>query len=143
MAYDCRPLTWINHHDLVMQARRISSGLQWANGAVLFSVSLIPFATAHVSQTHLAPLPTAVYAGLQCVCGIAFVVTFSLIEKQRDDEAFRHRAIIQQRWNLAAVAVYAASAVIALFSPVIATTLFGVISLAYIMPKLPTGRPEK
>ena len=133
---------WINHHGLVMQARRITSGLQWANGAVLFSTSLIPFATAYVSETHLAPFPTAVYAGLQCLCGITFTVMFRLIEKQRDDKAFRQIAIIQRRWNLVAVTVYAASAVVALFSPIIATALFSVISLAYVVPRFPERRAD-
>ena len=57
---------WINHHVLITQARRVTMGLLWANSAVLFAVSLIPFATAYVAQTRLAPFPTAIYAGQQC-----------------------------------------------------------------------------
>lgn len=125
---------WINHNGLMMQARHVTAGLLWANGGVLFSASLIPFATAYVAETRLAPFPTAIYAGLQCLCGIAFNVMFRSIATQRDDEAFRQRASIRRRQNLVAVAVYAASAVVALFTPLAAILLFTAVSLAYVAP---------
>ena len=125
---------WINHHALMTQARRVTTGLLWANGGVLFSASLVPFATAYVAETRLAPFPTAIYAGLQCICGIAFNVMFRSIAQQRDDEEFRRHAATRRRQNLVAVAVYAASAVVALFSPPIAILLFTAVSLAYVAP---------
>jgi len=126
---------WINHHGLLMQAKRVTTGLLWANCALLFWVSLIPFATAYVAETRLAPLPTAVYAGLQCVCGIAFNVMFGTIARQRDDAEFRRHLKIRRRQNLVAVAVYAVSAIAALFSPIVAVVLFASVSLVYVAPK--------
>jgi uncharacterized membrane protein len=125
---------WVNHHSLMMQARRVTTGLLWANSGLLFCASLIPFATAYVADTRLAPLPTAVYAGLQCICGIAFNVMFRTIVQQRDDAAFQRRAKIRQRQNLVAVGVYAVSALVALVSPVVAVLLFTAVSVAYVAP---------
>jgi uncharacterized membrane protein len=125
---------WINHHALLAQARHVSPGLLWANGGVLFSASLIPFATAYVGQTRLAPFPTAIYAGLQFVCGVAFNLMFRTISRQRDDEEFRRLASIRYRQNLIAVGVYAVSAVVAFFSPIVAILLFTAVSLAYVAP---------
>jgi uncharacterized membrane protein len=127
---------WINHHGLITQARWVTAGLLWANSGVLFCASLIPFATAYVRQTRLAPFPTAIYAGLQCVCGVAFNVLFSTIVQQRDDEAFRRRVRIRRRQNLAAVTVYALSALVALFVPILAIMLFATVSLLYVAPTL-------
>jgi uncharacterized membrane protein len=112
----------------------MTTSLLWANSAVLFWASLIPFATAYVAWTRLAPFPTAVYAGLQCICGIAFNVMFRTIVQQRDDAAFRRRVKIRRRQNLVAVAVYAASAIVALFSPILAVVLFAAALLPYIAP---------
>jgi uncharacterized membrane protein len=133
---------WINHHSLMMQARRVTTGLLWANSGLLFWASLIPFATAYVAVTRLAPLPTAIYAGLQCLCGIAFNLMFRTIVQQRDDAVFRRRARIQRRQNLFAVAVYAAAAVVAIFSPVVAILLFAVVALAYVAPTFLGGRMD-
>jgi uncharacterized membrane protein len=131
---------WVNHHALMTQARHVTTGLLWANSGVLFSASLIPFATAYVAQTALAPFPTAIYAGLQCVCAVAFNVMFRTIVRQRDDEAFLRRVRLQHRRNLVAVAVYAASAVVAIFSPIAAIVLFTAVSLAYVSPISPGAR---
>jgi len=133
---------WINHHGLMAQARRITAGLLWANGGVLFSTSLIPFSTAYVAQTRLSPFPTAIYAGLQCICGIAFNMMFHSIARQRDDEAFRRRTRIRRRQNWLAIGVYAVSAVVALFSPIVAILLFTSVSLAYVAPPLLDGRRD-
>jgi uncharacterized membrane protein len=133
---------WINHHSLVVQAHRVTPGLLWANGGVLFSASLIPFATAYVAQTHLAPFPTAVYAGLQCICGIAFGLLFHTIVQQHDDEGFRKRAKIRRRQNLVAIMVYALSAAVALLSPPIAIVLFAAVSLAYVAPRFLNAKDD-
>jgi uncharacterized membrane protein len=134
---------WINHHSLMVQARRVTTGLLWANSGLLFWVSLIPFATAYVAETRLAPLPTAIYAGLQGICGIAFNVMFGTIVKQRDDVQFRRRVKIRRRQNLVAVTVYAVSAVTALFSPIVAAVLFTAVSLAYVAPTFLDARQDE
>jgi uncharacterized membrane protein len=133
---------WINHHVLISQARHVTTRLLWANSAVLFWASLIPFATAYVAQTRLAPLPTAVYAGLQGVCGVAFNVLFGTVVQQRDDEAFRRRVKTRRRQNFVAVAVYAVSALVALLSPALATLIFAAVSLAYVAPTFLNARKD-
>ena len=125
---------WINHHSLISQARRITPALLWANSAVLFVASLIPFATAYVGATGAAPFPTAIYGALQCLCGIVFGMMFRTIAKQRDDEAFLQRVKTRRRQNLVAVAVYAASAVLALAQPLLALLFLTAVSVAYVAP---------
>jgi uncharacterized membrane protein len=131
---------WINHHGLMTQARHITARLLWANSGVLFSASLIPFATAYVAETGLAPFPTAIYGALQCIWGLALGVMFRTIVQQRDDEAFRRRARIRRRQNLVAVGVYAVSAGTAFVSPTLAISLLTAVSLAYVAPTLAARR---
>jgi uncharacterized membrane protein len=134
---------WINHHGLIAQARRVTPGLLWANGAVLFCASLIPFATAYVAQTRLAPFPTATYAGLQCVCGVAFNALFSTIVRQRDDEPFRRRVKARRRQNFVALVIYGVAALLALVVPVVAILLFSAVSLAYVAPTFLDTRKDE
>ena len=42
--------------------------LIWANAALLFCLSLMPFTTAYVGDTRLAAFPTMVYGALQFAC---------------------------------------------------------------------------
>jgi uncharacterized membrane protein len=57
-------IVWVNHHYLMRFAERATSKLIWVNFAHLFSMSLLPFATAWMARTRLAPIPVALYAGV-------------------------------------------------------------------------------
>ena len=134
---------WINHHSLISQARRVTAGLLWANAGLLFGASLIPFATAYVAETRLAPFPTAVYAGLQCICALAFNMVFRTIAVQQDDEVFHRGARLRRRQNWIAVGVYAVSTVVALFNPLVAILLFTAVALAYVAPTFFDARKSR
>ena len=53
---------WINHHHLFHRVKRVDLPILWANVALLFCMSLIPFSTEWMESTRLSPFPTAVYA---------------------------------------------------------------------------------
>ena len=52
---------WNNHHHLFQATRRVSGGILWANTHLLFWLSLVPFSTAWLSETHFARAPVALY----------------------------------------------------------------------------------
>ena len=128
---------WINHHNLLSEARRVTSSLIWANTALLFCLSLIPFATAYVGATHAAALPTVVYGALQLACGLAFTLTFATIAAERADDAEFQRAVAPRRLqNVVALAVYALATALAAWSPGGALALFVLVAIAYVVPDL-------
>jgi uncharacterized membrane protein len=67
-------IIWINHHYLMRFVGPPTLGLIWINFVHLFMVSLLPFATAWVARTRLAPSPVAFYAGLFVCVDIAYNV---------------------------------------------------------------------
>ena len=99
---------WINHHNLLASAGRVTARLIWANNALLFCLSLIPFATAYVADTDLAPFPTMVYGALQFACALAYFLLFSTVSAVRRAAAEPLEAsrvhIVQ---NVLALVVYA------------------------------------
>ena len=128
---------WINHHALLAAARQATASLIWANNALLFCLSLIPFATAYVGATHLSPLATAVYAALQFACGLAFTLTYStIVAQRRDDAEFMAAARARRLQNHVALVVYGVSIVIAAISPLSALALFVAVAVAYVVPGL-------
>ena len=128
---------WINHHYMLTAARRATASLIWANTALLFCLSLIPFTTAYVAATHMAPFPTMVYGALQFACGVAYAAAFAIIDAQRrDDTDFLDGARLRLLQNGAALAVYALATAVAAFSPFAALALFVVVAVAYVAPGL-------
>jgi uncharacterized membrane protein len=135
---------WINHHNLVVAARHVTARLIWANNALLFCLSLIPFATVYVAGTDLAPFPTMVYGALQFACALAFFLLVSTIAAQRRDEGefmagFRPR----QAQDIAGLAVYALGAGLAAFSPIAAIAVYVLVALTYVVPGLITERTQR
>lgn len=52
---------WVNHHHLLAASRHVNGLALWANLHLLFWLSLFPFTTSWVGQTHFAPAPVGVY----------------------------------------------------------------------------------
>ena len=124
---------WINHHRLLVEVPHCTVRLIWANNALLFSLSLVPFATAYVGKTDLAPFPTMVYAALQLVCALAYHLMVSTIMTDKRDAAF---LTVAWRQDYVSIAVYVAAVVIAAFLPIATIALLTAILVSYVVPGL-------
>ena len=67
-------IVWTNHHHLMRYATEATPNLVWFNFAHLFSVSLLPLATAWMAVSELAPQPVAFYAGVRRETGKEYEV---------------------------------------------------------------------
>lgn len=63
---------WNNHHHLIHAAERITGGVLWANLHLLFWLSLVPFVTSWMGESHFAPAPTALYGFILLMAAIAY-----------------------------------------------------------------------
>lgn len=52
---------WTNHHHLLQATKKISGEVLWANTLLLFTLSLVPFATSWVGEHMSATAPQFVY----------------------------------------------------------------------------------
>ncbi|HVJ53490.1 MAG TPA: TMEM175 family protein [Aliidongia sp.] len=67
-------IVWVNHHHLLRYADIATPRFIWGNFAHLFTVSLIPFATAWIADTELAPIPVALYAAVFILVNLTYLV---------------------------------------------------------------------
>src|SRR3954453_20733944 len=74
---------WGNHHHLLHTVGSVNSKMIWANLHLLFWLSLIPFGTAWMGESEVAPLPTAIYGFVQMMAGLAYyILATTLIKAQ-------------------------------------------------------------
>jgi uncharacterized membrane protein len=128
---------WINHHHLFHRVKRVDLPILWANIALLFFMSLIPFFTEWMESTRLSPFPTAVYAATMLVAGAAFSVLDRVIGRQSIAEAdlvLVRRAA--QRKNLIAIGIYAIAIPVAFYRTSISLGLVFLVALLYAVPSL-------
>src|ERR1700743_2975873 len=121
-------IIWLNHHHLMHFVHQPTPRLIWLNFVHLFFVSLIPFGTAWVARSEMAPIPVALYAMIFLLVDIAYLVFEREVLAQADrnvmPDKVRKRA---QRRTLLAVAVFGAGTVAAPFIPLLG---FGIVCLA-------------
>jgi uncharacterized membrane protein len=65
---------WNNHHHMLAAVSRVSGGALWANLHLLFWLSLIPFATAWMSENHFPAIPVAAYGIVLLAAAIAYYI---------------------------------------------------------------------
>ncbi|HEU5236944.1 MAG TPA: TMEM175 family protein [Pyrinomonadaceae bacterium] len=65
---------WNNHHHLLHAVESVSGGVLWANLHLLFWLSLTPFVTAWVGESHFAPWPVALYGLVLLLQAISYYI---------------------------------------------------------------------
>src|ERR1700761_5771387 len=74
---------WNNHHHMLHTCEEITGGIQWANLHLLFWLSLIPFTTAWLSESHFSPGPAASYGVILLMSAVAWVILQQQIIKSQ------------------------------------------------------------
>ena len=63
---------WNNHHHLFQLCERVDGTVLWANLALLFTLSLLPFTTSWMDDSRLAQIPVVVYGVNLLLAGTAY-----------------------------------------------------------------------
>jgi uncharacterized membrane protein len=65
---------WNNHHHMFQVIEKVNGKVLWANSALLFSLSLIPFTTAWMGQNHFEKNPVALYGFNLLLCAFTYII---------------------------------------------------------------------
>ena len=84
---------WNNHHHMMQTVERVNGAILWANMHLLFWLSLVPFTTAWMGETHSATLPTVVYGFSLLAPAIAFYMLQSTIVRMHGADHVLARAL--------------------------------------------------
>jgi uncharacterized membrane protein len=127
---------WVNHHHLLHAVSKISPGIMWANINLLFWLSLIPFTTAWMGETHFEKLTVTVYALLALLCGVAYNVLQLAIKKGHKNQPVLIDAVRPSGLKeISSILMYALSIPIAWFvSPIVSGIMFLSVSVIWIIP---------
>src|SRR5690606_5452747 len=65
---------WNNHHHLFQVIEKVNGKMLWANLALLFSLTMVPFTTAWMGENHFAEIPVVLYGVNLLLCAFMFAV---------------------------------------------------------------------
>jgi len=125
---------WNNHHHLFLATERVSGGVLWANMGLLFCLSLVPAGTAWMGETHFAPVPTAVYAGILLMSSLAYWVLQSAILATQGKDSLLGRALGSDRKGKATLAILILAIGCAFWVPLASAALCGLVDVIWLVP---------
>jgi uncharacterized membrane protein len=125
---------WNNHHHLFHSTKHVSAGILWANLHLLFWLSLFPFSTAWMGENHAAPVPTAVYGGVLLMAAIAYYLLQCAIIAREGRHSLLAAALGRDWKGKLSPAVYVAAIPLAFVSPWIASGLYALVALWWLVP---------
>ncbi|HZO12916.1 MAG TPA: TMEM175 family protein [Polyangiaceae bacterium] len=125
---------WNNHHHMLHAAERINGNILWANTHLLFWLSLVPFATAWIGESHLAPLPTATYGVVMVGAAIAYTILQILIVRHHGKDHKLGRAIGKNTKERASLALYVAAVPLAFVSSWVSVGIYVAVALIWFVP---------
>ena len=128
-------IVWANHHHLLRYATETTPRLMWFNFAHLFSVSLLPLATAWMAVSELAPQPVAFYAAVFFLVNATYILLIrELVDSAPvEDVTPRERRIMWIR-SITTLCVFGVAAVVALSYPLIGLGLCCCCLIVYLKP---------
>lgn len=127
---------WVNHHHLIHLAGQVDAPMLWANMNLLFWMSLIPFVTAFLGNSHGAPLAVGLYDLVAMACAISFLGLRHAIARhhRRDpDLANLHRRLARK--NHVAILIYVAAVAAAFVSVPLSLALVILPAAMYFVPE--------
>ncbi|MBB4097085.1 TMEM175 family protein [Sphingomonas kyeonggiensis] len=138
LSYAYVAIYWVNHHRLFAHAARISNALLWANIALLFTLSLVPFATAYLGEQHFSHDATLVYMCVMMLPSFAYVWLQSVIRRTgRQDAAAQDYHQHSLRKGMVASAIYASGIALTFVSPWAGLACAALVAILWFLPKGP------
>jgi uncharacterized membrane protein len=126
---------WNNHHHMLHTCEETTGGILWANLHLLFWLSLIPFATAWLSENHYSSGPVALYGGILLMAGFAYVILQQQIIKSQEGKRDILKRAIGDDWKgKMSMLMYVAGIGCAFWQPRISLALYGLTALLWLVP---------
>jgi uncharacterized membrane protein len=126
---------WNNHHHLIKAARGVTGGIMWANLHLLFWLSLFPFMTDWAGENHSQPVPSAVYGIVLLCAAIAYYVLQTLIVRHEGGANSKlGRAIGKDAKGKLSLVIYALGIGASFVRPAIASSLYAVVAVMWLIP---------
>jgi len=97
---------WNNHHHMLQLTSRVTGGVLWANLGLLFFISLFPFTTGWVDDSHFARTPVVVYGVDLMAAAVAYYLLQTVIVRAQGADSPLRRAIGRDLKGKASPAFY-------------------------------------
>ena len=97
---------WNNHHHLMHSVNKVTGPILWNNLHLLFWLSLVPFATAWMGESHFSTWPMAVYGFVLLMSGVAYYFLAHCLAIVHGKDSLIAKALGKDFKDIASVVMY-------------------------------------
>jgi uncharacterized membrane protein len=125
---------WNNHHHMLHATERINGKVLWANLALLFWLSLVPFVIRWIDAAGFTALPTASYGVVLAFAAVSYLILEQQIIACNGPGSRLALAVGSDRKGILSLALYVLAIVLAFARPSIAIGLYVAVALLWLVP---------
>lgn len=82
---------WVNHHHMMHLVEKVTGGVLWSNLAMLFFISLTPFATGWIMESNVSAVAPGIFYGvLLLLVDISYGLIFMALKKAHGQDTKFH-----------------------------------------------------
>jgi uncharacterized membrane protein len=125
---------WSNHHHLLHAIGRVNGSALWANLHLLFWLSLFPFTTNWMGESHLSAVPTACYGFVLFMTAVAWYILTRVLIAMHGENTRLERAVGADRKGKLSVLLYLLAIAASFWQPWIAAVIYTVVAAGWLVP---------
>ena len=125
---------WNNHHHMLHITERVNGKVLWANLALLFWLSLVPFVIRWIDETGFTALPTAAYGIVLTGAAVSYRILQQQLIAYNGRDSRLALALGDDLKGKLSVVLYLAAIVLAFVRPWMSITLYVAVALVWLVP---------
>ena len=125
---------WNNHHHLMQVTDHVDGRILWANMHLLFWLSLVPFTTAWMAETHFAMIPTALYGLILLLAALGYSFLVMAITAHGDANHLLRKAIGRDKKGKISLLIYVLAVALAAVHQWISMSLYALVAIIWLIP---------
>jgi uncharacterized membrane protein len=128
---------WNNHHHLLQAVEHVNGRVLWANLFFLFWLSLFPFTTSWLNESHPmpAPVPTAVYGIVLLLTALAWIPLLRTLITANGGSASGLARALRGDWKTVVSPIgYLVGIVLAFFAPILSCVIYALVAAIWLVP---------
>jgi|SRR6202007_1633109 uncharacterized membrane protein len=138
---------WNNHHHMLHVTERVNGKVLWANLALLFWLSLVPFVIRWINDTGFTAMPTAAYGVVLVGAAVSYNMLQRAIIAHNGRSSRLAVAVGNDRKGKLSLVLYMGAVVLAFIRPWLAIVVYVAVATLWLVPdrrieSLERGREE-
>lgn len=125
---------WNNHHHMFQVIEKVNRKVLWANSALLFSLSLIPFTTAWMGQNHFEKNPVALYGINLLFCAFTYFILEKAAIKHEGKQSVIGMALEDKKKEIASLFLYIIGTIGSFYTPEIGLACYALVAILWLIP---------